>query len=115
MRLLIDRHKVAALSLFSDSPNAFDSTSVERATVLAAFATIAANAIVHGKDAANLRSGLDSNRANGMAIGMLMMLNDVSDDDAFDILRRTSQGSNVKLADIAAEVVRTHSTPDNGG
>ena len=42
---------------------------------------------------------------------MLMVLNDVSDDDAFDILRRTSQVTNVKLADIAADVVRTRNRP----
>ena len=34
---------------------------------------------------------------------------DVSADDAFDILRRTSQQTNVKVADVAADVVRRHS------
>jgi AmiR/NasT family two-component response regulator len=37
---------------------------------------------------------------------MLMVLNDVSEDEAFDILRRTSQDANVKIADIAVEFVR---------
>ena len=40
-----------------------------------------------------------------------MVLNDVSDDDAFGILRRTSQETNVKLADVAADVVRQRSLP----
>jgi ANTAR domain len=57
-------------------------------------------------DTAGLRRGLASNRAIGKAIGMLMVLNDVSEDDAFDILRRTSQDANVKVADIAVEFVR---------
>jgi ANTAR domain len=35
----------------------------------------------------------------------------VSDDAAFDILRRTSQDTNVKLADVAADVVRGRSRP----
>jgi len=35
----------------------------------------------------------------------------VSDDDAFGILRRTSQETNVKLADIAADIVRQRSRP----
>ncbi len=43
------------------------------------------------------------------AIGMMMVSSDVSDDDAFDILRRTSQHTNVKLADIAADVIRGRS------
>jgi hypothetical protein len=42
----------------------------------------------------------------GKAIGMMMVLNDISDDDAFDILRRTSQDTNVKVAEIAAEIIR---------
>jgi ANTAR domain len=106
IRLPVDRAQVGALNLFSDTANAFDNTSVERAIVLAAFATVATNATAQGEDAAGLRRGLASNRAIGTAIGMLMVLNDVSDDDAFDILRRTSQDSNVKVADIAVEFVR---------
>jgi ANTAR domain len=106
IRLPVDRAQVGALNLFSDTVNAFDHVSLERAVVLAAFATVATNATAHGEDAAGLRRGLASNRAIGKAIGMLMVLNDVSDDDAFDILRRTSQDSNVKVADIAAEFIR---------
>ena len=106
IRVPVDHAQVGALNLFSDTVNAFDNTSVERAIVLAAFATVATNATAHGEDAAGLRRGLASNRAIGKAIGMLMVLNDVSDDDAFDILRRTSQDANVKVADIAVEFVR---------
>jgi AmiR/NasT family two-component response regulator len=40
-----------------------------------------------------------------------MVLNDVSDDDAFDILRRTSQETNVKVADVAADLVQRRSRP----
>ncbi|MBO0863694.1 MAG: GAF and ANTAR domain-containing protein [Mycobacterium sp.] len=114
LRLLIDRHKVGALNLFSDTPNGFQKTSIEHAMVLAAFATVAASAVALGIDAAMLRRGLISNRGIGKAIGMLMVLNDVSDDEAFDLLRRSSQGTNVKLADIAADVVRRCSPPDKG-
>jgi ANTAR domain len=109
IRLPVDRAKVGALNLFSDAPNAFDQSSVERVIVLAAFATVATNATAHGEDAAALRRGLASNRAIGKAVGMLMVLNDVSDDDAFDILRRTSQNSNVKLVNIAGDVIRRRS------
>jgi AmiR/NasT family two-component response regulator len=76
---------------------------------LGAFATVATNAVAQGEDVASLRRGLASSRAIGKAIGMLMVLNDVSDDDAFGMLRRTSQETNVKLADVAADIVRTRS------
>ncbi|OBJ22482.1 MULTISPECIES: GAF domain-containing protein, partial [unclassified Mycobacterium] len=39
-RLLIDKRKGAALNLFSDTPNMFDSESAGRAAVLAAFASV---------------------------------------------------------------------------
>lgn len=105
-RLLVDGRKVGALNLFSDAANAFDQTSVANATVLAAFASVAINAAAHGEDATTLRRGLVSNREIGKAIGMMMVLNNISDDEAFAMLRRTSQDLNVKLVDVAAEFVR---------
>jgi transcriptional regulator with GAF, ATPase, and Fis domain len=109
IQLTVDRSNVGALNLFSDTANAFDTMSVERAVVLAAFATVAINAAAHGEDAAALRRGLVRNRDIGKAVGMLMLLNDISDDEAFSLLRQTSQDSNVKVADIAADFVRRRS------
>jgi hypothetical protein len=106
VRMPVDRARAGALNLFSDKPNMFDERSVECALVLGAFATVATNAAEQGEDAASLRRGLASSRAIGKAVGMLMVLNDVSDDDAFGMLRRTSQETNVKLADVAADIVR---------
>jgi ANTAR domain len=106
VRMRVDHGKVGALNLFSDTRNGFDNTSLEHAIVLAAFATVATTAARHGEDAVTLRRGLTSNRSIGTAIGMLMVLNDVSDDDAFDILRQTSQDNNVKLVEVAADVIR---------
>lgn len=109
IRVPVDRAKVGALNLFSDSANAFDTKSIQRAMVLAAFATVATNAAAHGEDAAGLRRGLARNREIGKAVGMLMLLNEISGDEAFDILRRTSQDTNVKVVDVAAEFLRSHS------
>ncbi|BCZ25515.1 GAF and ANTAR domain-containing protein [Mycobacterium senriense] len=104
-RLLVDKRKGAALNLFSDAPNMFDAESAGRAAVLAAFASVAINAVNKGEDAASLRRGLISNREIGKAVGMLMMLHEMSEDDAFDLLRRHSQAVNIKLADVAREVI----------
>ncbi|MGH3553277.1 MAG: GAF and ANTAR domain-containing protein [Mycobacterium sp.] len=104
-RLLVDRRKTGALNLFSDTPNRFDTESAGQAIVLAAFARVAVNAIARGEDAATLRRGLLNNREIGKAVGMLMLLNGLSEDEAFDVLRRYSQGLNVKLADVARAVI----------
>lgn len=117
VRVPIDRSKVAALNLFSDAPRAFDQSSLDGATILGAFASVASHAAALREEAATLRRGLTSNRAIGKAVGMLMVRDDVSDNDAFDFLRRRSQAANVKLADIAADIVRDRRRPVsiNGG
>jgi hypothetical protein len=104
-RLLVDKRKGAALNLFSDTPNLFDAESAGRAAVLASFASVAINAIAKGEDAASLRRGLLSNREIGKAVGMLMMLHEITEDQAFDLLRRHSQALNIKLAEVARAVI----------
>jgi hypothetical protein len=104
-RLLIDKRKGAALNLFSDTPNSFDAESAGRAAVLASFASVAINAVAKGEDAASLRRGLLSNREIGKAVGMLMLLHELTEDQAFDLLRRHSQDLNVKLAEVARAVI----------
>lgn len=107
-RLLIDKRKAAALNLFSETPNLFDSEAAGRAAVLAAFASVAINAIAQGEDASSLRRGLLSNREIGKAVGLLMAFHQISDDDAFGMLRKASQDMNIKLADVARQVVDHH-------
>lgn len=105
-RILIDRRKSGALNLFSDAPNRFNTESAGQAVVLAAFASVAINAIRQGEDAATLRRGLLSNREIGKAIGMLMLLHNFSEQKAFELLRRYSQDLNIKLADVARAVIQ---------
>jgi ANTAR domain len=114
IRMPLDHSNIGALNLFSDVPNAFDSSSVDHAMVLGAFATVVTTAAARSEEAATLRRGLTSNREIGKAVGMVMALNDVSEDAAFDILRRTSQASNVKLNEIASHMVSQHAERRSG-
>ncbi|UBV18082.1 GAF and ANTAR domain-containing protein [Mycolicibacterium fortuitum] len=107
-RLRVADRKVGALNLFSDTRGAFDTTAVDRAIVLVAFASVAVNAAAAGEDVGQLRTALVSNREIGKAIGMLMVLHGLTEDEAFDLLRRTSQRMNVKLADVARTIVQQH-------
>jgi hypothetical protein len=104
-RLLVDKRKTGALNLFSDTPNVFDTESAGRAIVLASFASVAINAVASGEDAAAMLGGLLSNREIGKAVGMLMLLNGISEEEAFDMLVRNSQELNIKLGDVARAVV----------
>jgi transcriptional regulator with GAF, ATPase, and Fis domain len=105
-RILVNDRKVGALNLFSDTPDRFDTTATERAIVLAAFASAALNAATSGENVETLRQGLQSNREIGRAVGMLMLLKDVTHEEAFDMLRRVSQEMNIKVAEVARAVVK---------
>ncbi len=59
-----------------------------------------------------LRQALQSNRTTGTAVGIVMTRYKLNAEVAFQVLKRTSQQSNRKLHDIAAEVVRTGALPE---
>jgi transcriptional regulator with GAF, ATPase, and Fis domain len=110
-RILVDKRKTGALNLFSDKAGVFDTESAGQAIVLASFASVAINAVASGEDVTTLRRGLLSNREIGKAVGMLMMLHGVDEQEAFNVLRRYSQDLNIKLADVARTVIESRGKP----
>ena len=60
---------------------------------------------------ATLRRALDSRDTIGMAKGILMAREFCTPDEAFDMLKRASQRTNRKLADVAAEMVLANHRP----
>jgi AmiR/NasT family two-component response regulator len=58
--------------------------------------------------AASLRAGLESNREIGKAVGLMMAFHKINDEEAFQILRKASQDMNVKLIEVARQVVAHH-------
>ncbi len=113
-RILVDKRKTGALNLFSDTAGVFDTESAGQAVTLASFASVAINAVAQGEDVSTLRRGLLSNREIGKAVGMLMMLHGVDEQEAFSILRRYSQDLNIKLADVARTVIESRGKPAFG-
>jgi ANTAR domain-containing protein len=55
----------------------------------------------------NLHRALDTNREIGAAMGILMARHQLTSDQAFDLLRRTSQRAHRKIVAIAADVIET--------
>jgi transcriptional regulator with GAF, ATPase, and Fis domain len=104
-RLLVGDRKSGALNIFSDSPDALTTHSAEMGAIMAGFASVALAGAAHHERAENLQRGLESNREIGKAIGLLMATHHISDDEAFDVLRKTSSELNIKLAEIARRVV----------
>lgn len=97
----------AALNVFSDTPGALTQESADIGAMLAAFTSVSLTAVEARATAATLRQGLVSNREIGKAIGLLMAAHDVDDAEAFEILRATSNSTNVRLAELAARITQS--------
>lgn len=100
--------RLGALNVFSDEPGALGQDSLDQALMLAAFASVALAALGRGEEASTLRRGLESNREIGKAIGLIMAMHGVSDERAFEMLAKISQDMNIKVSEVAAQVVRQH-------
>jgi hypothetical protein len=107
-RLRVADAKTGALNLFSDTPGGLTAEGVDQGIVLASFTTVALGAFHDRRTAETLRDGLQSNREIGKAVGLLMAFHKISDDDAFAMLRKASQDMNIKLAEVARQVVEHH-------
>ena len=96
-----------------------DETTLDRALLLATHASLA----VANTDAVRLadlretqlRRALDTRDVIGQAKGILMRSRGIDAEEAFDLLRRTSQDLNVKLATLAETLTRRHQELDQPG
>lgn len=113
-RLLVNQQKTGALNLFSDTAGRLTNESVNQAILLTSFLSVAITAANHREDALTLRAGLESNREIGKAVGLMMAFHKISDEEAFAKLRKASQDMNVKITEIAREVVSHANARDNG-
>ena len=89
------------------------SPATERLTTL--FATHAALAVERAHREENLRAALDTRRRIGQALGLAMARFELDEDLAFRYLVRLSSTSNVKLRDIAEELVEEANRKANSG
>ena len=65
--------------------------------------------------AEHLQRALISNREIGMAMGILMERHRLTQEQAFERLRHLSQRSNVKLHDVAEQIIYTGDTQPHRG
>jgi GAF domain-containing protein len=102
-----DEGGVRGLNLYSHKRNAFHDHVELTAQVFARHAAVALEAARNREQVTNLHRALSTNRDIGVAIGIIMAHRLVTRDQAYDLLRRTSQHTQRKLADIAADVAET--------
>jgi hypothetical protein len=93
---------LGALNLYARRPDAFDRNARDIGLLLAAHAAVALAATAQARQ---LREALRSRDVIGQAKGILMERRKLTADEAFEVLRRTSQRLNIKLRDVAARIV----------
>ncbi len=109
--LTVGKHELGVLALYSDQVGHFSEQIQDMAGVFAAHASLAPEKAFISERNDNLEAALASNRRIGMAIGILMASLKITDEQAFDLLRMTSQHTHRKLREVAEEVILTGAVP----
>ena len=107
-RLFARGHTLGALNLYSKAKAAFGDDADE---IGALFAALAATALASAQTEEGLHVALRSRDVIGQAKGILMERHRITDNEAFEMLKRASQRLNVRLAGVAEEVARTGESP----
>jgi GAF domain-containing protein len=105
-----------ALNVYSRKPYGFADADRHTALLLATHASLAlaaTRALTAAElQATHLRRAVDSRDVIGQAKGILMHRRGIGAEEAFDILRKTSQSLNVKLVDLAVTLATRHAELD---
>jgi GAF domain-containing protein len=97
-----------ALNVYSCTPRAFDDDDVVHGQTIAAMVGVVLARSIHEDQ---LAAALETRAVIGQATGILMERFQLDADVCFNILRRLSQQNNLKLRDIAAQLVATRRLP----
>jgi hypothetical protein len=96
--LFTDEEDLGALNFYSRRPGAFGEAGELAGWLLASHAAVAfSSARTH----AQMEQAVATRHAIGEAMGILMGSHHLSEEQAFDVLRRYSQENNVKLREVA--------------
>jgi transcriptional regulator with GAF, ATPase, and Fis domain len=106
--LYTEEDNLGALDLYSSQPNTFTKASEDIGWMLASHAAVAfSSARTH----AQLHSALETRHSIGEAIGIVMERYKLDEDQAFAVLKKSSQNQNVKLRELVRTVTETGEIP----
>ena len=108
LQLFTDEDSLGALNLYSPQVRGFDAET--RGEGLA-FAAQAAVALRSARKDQHLRAAMVSHNLIGQAQGVLMERFKVTAEQAFAVLSRASQDTNIKLRDVAQRLIDTVENP----
>jgi GAF domain-containing protein len=112
MRLHTDDNEMAALNLYSTTTEELTGETEDLAELFAAYAAISLGRTM---TESHLNSALITRRVIGQATGIIMARFKVTDERAFSYLTRLSNRRNVKLREIAEQIVSEANDEARGG
>jgi GAF domain-containing protein len=110
VRLFDTRRSNAALNLYSANVGAFDDVT----SLGALFAHQSAQAIAYAQEVGNLSEAVRTRTVIGQAVGIVMERYGLNDERAFAFLQRLSSHRNVKLRQVAQEIIADRRGADDG-
>ncbi|MFJ3666782.1 GAF and ANTAR domain-containing protein [Streptomyces sp. NPDC090106] len=99
--LYTEDEDLGALNLYAHEPGAFTTTSETAGWLLASHAAVAFSA---ARTQAQMEAAVATRHTIGEAMGILMGAHRLTEEQAFDVLRRYSQQENIKLHEVARRV-----------
>jgi GAF domain-containing protein len=107
-QLFIADETMGALNVYAEQPHAFDQASKDIGRIFAAHSSVAWNSVRRDEQ---FKRALASRDTIGQAKGMIMERYGVDAVQAFEVLRKLSQDSNVPLVQVATELVVKAQSP----
>ncbi|MFC9691108.1 GAF and ANTAR domain-containing protein [Kribbella sp. NPDC056951] len=102
---------IGVLSLYKTEPDAFSADDEAIAHILARHASVA---VATARNDETMTAAVDARKLVGQAMGILMERFDLDETQAFETLKRYSQEHNIKLRDVAQELIDTRKLRDSG-
>lgn len=96
---------LGVLGLYAGRPGFFTPGCLDMAGIYADHAALALSRVQEFTAARNLRLALDSNRQIGVAVGVLMARYRLTESQAYEMLKATSQQRHRKMRELAEDVV----------
>ena len=107
-RLFSSNGNLGALNLYGSRTSAFTPDDIHDGLTLAAHVSVA---LAGAQEVENLEKALGGRTVIGQATGILMERFDLEAERAFSVLSRMSQQRNVKLRQLAEQIVTTRTVP----
>lgn len=107
-RLYVTDKDLGALNLYGTKASAFTAEDIQDGLALAAHVGVA---LAGALEVEHLEKALSGRTVIGQATGILMERFDLEPDRAFSVLSRMSQQKNVKLRQLAEQIVTTRTVP----